>query len=257
VYSNLRMRAQVHTLQEIAGRETKKDFAKKAKRWFELFDENRKDPAIMRASRILELLTTAERLRVEIFNRAFLSSARRDAGAEAFESANEPRPWPDGVIGDCRFSDPITREMNQEYRDCLTELHSRLQRYHWRFVVWDGGYQWLRRFMAPRNKGKGRNEQTEAYLVDQFVRLVPERLFSEAPSQLFYFRKCRDCSRWFYAVTEHQRFCGQACRRHYAAQSPGFKEKRRIYMREQYRPQQKEQQERSLRNARAAAKGAK
>ena len=45
-------------------------------------------------------------------------------------------------------------------------------------------------------------------------------------------RNCRDCGRWFYAVTNHQWHCDQRCRQHLYSTHPNFKEKRRQYMRE-------------------------
>jgi len=65
-------------------------------------------------------------------------------------------------------------------------------------------------------------------------------------------RHCRNCSKWFYAHTEHQSHCSESCRKKFSASSPIFKAKRARYMREQYRPSQKQQDENSL--ARVAKK---
>src|SRR5262252_10765597 len=43
-------------------------------------------------------------------------------------------------------------------------------------------------------------------------------------------RRCRECKAWFFAVTDHQKFCGDKCRVHYASHSEDFKEKRALYM---------------------------
>lgn len=53
-------------------------------------------------------------------------------------------------------------------------------------------------------------------------------------------RCCFQCQTWFYAATEHQRFCVEKCRKKHASESPIFKEKRRRYMAETYRPREKE-----------------
>ncbi len=44
-------------------------------------------------------------------------------------------------------------------------------------------------------------------------------------------RRCRrlECRKWFFAVTEHQKYCGDTCRQRDASQGESFKEKRRIY----------------------------
>jgi hypothetical protein len=51
-------------------------------------------------------------------------------------------------------------------------------------------------------------------------------------------RRCVECQRWFFAVTEHQKYCGDNCRKRHAAQGADFRAQRRLYMRD-YRQQQK------------------
>lgn len=58
-----------------------------------------------------------------------------------------------------------------------------------------------------------------------------------------------DCKRWFFAITNHQRYCTEACRIRHVAQSQSFKEKRARYMRERYRPQMKQLEESAKRLA--------
>ena len=65
------------------------------------------------------------------------------------------------------------------------------------------------------------------------------------PGELLRFRRCSDCANWFYASTSHQRFCSPSCRRRYTADNAEFKAKRRNYMKNVYRPQQKQQEVRS------------
>ena len=54
-------------------------------------------------------------------------------------------------------------------------------------------------------------------------------------------RRCHRqvCRKWFFAVTEHQKYCGDTCRKRDAAQGDLFKEKRRIYMKK-YRDEEAE-----------------
>jgi hypothetical protein len=68
-------------------------------------------------------------------------------------------------------------------------------------------------------------------------------------------RRCRhaECRKWFFAVTDHQKYCGDRCRKRDAAQGESFKEKRRIYMRK-YRSEEPERNARSLRLARGESK---
>jgi len=51
-------------------------------------------------------------------------------------------------------------------------------------------------------------------------------------------RRCSECQRWFFAVTEHQKYCGDNCRKRHAARGEEFLERRRTYMRD-YRQKQK------------------
>jgi hypothetical protein len=53
-----------------------------------------------------------------------------------------------------------------------------------------------------------------------------------APAPILRIRKCAWCAKWFYAITDHQKYCGTACRKKDHAQSQEFKDKRARYMRE-------------------------
>jgi hypothetical protein len=60
------------------------------------------------------------------------------------------------------------------------------------------------------------------------------------PGELSRLRRCSECLQWFHAIKGYQQFCGVSCRRRHTAQDTVFKEKRATYMRETYRPLQKE-----------------
>jgi hypothetical protein len=68
-------------------------------------------------------------------------------------------------------------------------------------------------------------------------------------------RRCRlqECRQWFFAVTDHQKYCGDRCRKRDAAHGESFKEKRRIYMRK-YRVEEAERNERAKRLAKGKSK---
>jgi hypothetical protein len=53
-------------------------------------------------------------------------------------------------------------------------------------------------------------------------------------------RRCHrsQCRKWFFAVTDHQKYCGDECRKQDAAQGESFKGKRREYMK-RYRNNEK------------------
>ena len=135
------------------------------------------------------------------------------------------------------------------YYKCLEQLTDALKRYQWRSsvegditgfaekLVWEG--------VLERTKPNSDYFHWEYATVR---RLLDD---TRTPGEISRFRRCSDCRNWFYAATSHQRFCGDACRRHFTASSPEFKQKRRDYMKKVYRPQQKQRDERSL----AVAKG--
>jgi hypothetical protein len=58
------------------------------------------------------------------------------------------------------------------------------------------------------------------------------------------YRECAQCRSWFYALTNHQRFCKDSCRKRYASKSDEYRGKRRAYMR-RYRKDQKAMDEKS------------
>ena len=67
------------------------------------------------------------------------------------------------------------------------------------------------------------------------------------------FRRCDRCEKWFYAVTHHQRFHAEACRKQYASRSDEYKTKRRSYMRD-YRKREKDEYLRALTSVRISRK---
>jgi hypothetical protein len=86
----------------------------------------------------------------------------------------------------------------------------------------------------PVTSSTGRWSPWERWAVGTLLNLAKK------PEELSRLRRCSECSQWFYAIRLHQQFCGESCRRRHTAQDPSFKEKRAAYMRETYRPLQKE-----------------
>jgi hypothetical protein len=68
-------------------------------------------------------------------------------------------------------------------------------------------------------------------------------------------RRCRrlQCGKWFFAVTDHQKYCDDPCRKRDAEQGEDFKEKRRLYMRK-YRGEEAEREMRAKRLAKGRGK---
>ena len=68
-------------------------------------------------------------------------------------------------------------------------------------------------------------------------------------------RRCRvhQCRRWFYAKTDHQKYCGDTCRKRDASQGESFKEQRRVYMKK-YRSEEAARDARAKRLAKGKSK---
>jgi hypothetical protein len=97
-------------------------------------------------------------------------------------------------------------------------------------------YHWTPRVRRPADISFSWNCKTErADWENSFVYWIFTLL---KEGELSRIRSCRDCGKWFYAVTNHQAYCNNRCRQHQQATGRGFKEKRRLYMKK-YRKLQK------------------
>jgi hypothetical protein len=56
-------------------------------------------------------------------------------------------------------------------------------------------------------------------------------LQQRASGNISLIRSCRNCQRWFYAITNHQAYCIDSCWQQFHSRDLGFKEKRRLYVR--------------------------
>lgn len=197
---------------------------------FSVLAEHPTEPAVRRVERILGLLATAD-----------------ECLGEQLRLLNLPTPANKGDFLD------ISRRKREEEAACcraVGQINKALKRYRWRSEITVN----LEGFWEEVEGGANRDPW--GAWESAMVRILLREL-TKWPGALSRFRHCLECGRWLYATTAHQRFCGEICRRRHASQSPEFKEKRRTYMRERYRPQQKDLQERSLRNAKGTRKGAK
>jgi hypothetical protein len=77
---------------------------------------------------------------------------------------------------------------------------------------------------------------TETMLINYLLQLA-------AKGSIDRIRTCRECHKWFYAITDHQKNCSQSCRQRFASHDQLFKKRRREYMKE-YRENEKEREKR-------------
>jgi hypothetical protein len=136
--------------------------------------------------------------------------------------------------------------LNLEYRDALRTIEKLGKRYHWSPTVRGGDFLGLQR-MFTWNK-RTSDQVWENWAIFWLMSHVESSGLSA--SRILRFRKCRRCSAWFYAVTDHQLHCRASCRQKFHADSPEFRAKRARYMRERYRPQEKKRDVRAKRDAR-------
>lgn len=182
------------------------------------------EPAVMRVDEILSLLVAADK---------YLR--------EQHDYLRRSDPHRNSKVGIPEFLDLVKRSKESEraYYQTLELLNKKLSRYRWEAEL-TGDLNGFRSELHPVGGSKGEWELVEPFMVAALLKVM------DKPGEISRFRRCSDCQQWFYAIRGHQYFCGDVCRRRHEAQNPAFKEKRRTYMRERYRPLQKELQERSL-----------
>ena len=90
----------------------------------------------------------------------------------------------------------------------LEELNRLLSAYRWSPQV-----QILRGFlfqMRPRQTEKTTLSQRREYWIVESLLRDAER------GNLYRYKTCPECKKWFYTLTDHQRFCGDSCRKRYS-----------------------------------------
>jgi len=92
-------------------------------------------------------------------------------------------------------------------------------------------------------KEKMRDSQRREYWIVEALVRDAERGY------LYRYKTCPECKKWFYTLTDHQKFCGDPCRKRYASHGAEYKVKRREYMKN-YRRKQKSLDRAALMSAR-------
>jgi hypothetical protein len=191
---------------------------------FSQFKEHPTKPEVKRVERILSLLAAAE---------THLSAWRN---FDPLSGAPDVSEFLDGY--------KVLTGFKRAYFASLEQLEAALKRYHWRSAI-SGNIDGFKEELVCETNAKNKSANWE----NAVVRFLLE--MTKQPGALSRFRRCDECQDWFHAATNHQRFCGDECRKRHASRNPTFKEKRRVYMRDRYRPQQKERNDRSLAMARS------
>lgn len=150
--------------------------------------------------------------------------------------------------------------LREERYRILLDLNARLSKYKWNPVVRNSPsiYSYFQvTFEAgpnpvlakPRPYGERPDFNTPsgaAFYENKAVQWIVQNV-----SAVHRIRRCHrsQCRKWFFAITDHQKYCDDPCRKKEAQQGPEFKRKRAEYMRTTFRPRQKENEEKSVKQA--------
>jgi hypothetical protein len=192
-------------------------------------------PCVRRVLGLLQLIQETERLRLELYKRC---------KSQSDDPATFPKYEEETALG--VFSDPEQQTLNLAFHDGLKNLNKKMQRYRWSPTIRAGDFLSLQQVFTWPGRRDG-EMFWENFAVFWLMGHVSGSLLSPAP--ILRFRQCRQCSAWFYALTDHQLQCSSRCRQKFHANSPEFRAKRAAYMREQYRPQEKQRAQRQKRLA--------
>jgi hypothetical protein len=196
---------------------------------------------------LLELMREAETRRVELYERT------KRTLSESYEEGSLALRIGLARLLRRKFRDPELQALSTAFDDRLRKIEKAMKRYRWTPTVGAAGVFGLRQAFIWR----GRRDSGEFWENAAVLWLLGHVNGSgRYPAPILRFRQCRQCSEWFYAMTDHQVSCSTNCRQKAHADNPLFRAKRAQYMREKYRPHQKEA-ERKAREGVRYAKAAK
>jgi hypothetical protein len=139
-------------------------------------------------------------------------------------------------------------KQSAEVYNALNGINTRLFAYQWHPAVFGhmGAGSHFKVHYAMLAKGSDPVSAMEQYAIQWIVDHI---------DAVHRIRRCRlpQCRKWFFAKTDHQKYCGDNCRQRDASQGESFKEKRRIYMKK-YRSEEAERDARAKRLAKGKRK---
>jgi len=152
------------------------------------------------------------------------------------------------LIESIKFSSAPSSTQRAEAASLVASINGRLFKYEWHPAVFGfmGAGSHFRVRYAVLANGSDPASAMEQYAIQWIVDHI---------DAVHRIRRCHrpKCHKWFFAKTDHQKYCGDNCRQRDAAQGESFKEKRRIYMKK-YRREEAERDARAKRLARGKSK---
>ncbi len=200
-------------------------------------NEHPASPATKRVCRFIHLFKQARDFNDSL--RLFFES-REDMMHFLYHSPRLATYENKGIVGtNWTFNVPEIQALNNQLNSVLTKLNALAKRYRWHPVIRHMGYEM--------------GGEIAFDIIDHWDVKDPRRewetrsiwwLCGHGGKWIDFFRQCRDCSRWFFALAEHQSYCGNACRQRHASCSDEFKQRRRLYM-QAYRQAEKQRERRA------------
>jgi hypothetical protein len=195
--------------------------------------------AVKRVARFIQLFRRARELndsfRVFFESRDDMVSLLRSPSLAVYTSNVYGTGW--------TFKSPELQALNDELNRVLTGLNKLAKRYWWHPLIRHQGYEIETFDIAECDATEWRSWETRAIWW----------LCMQDGKWIDFFRQCGDCRRWFFAVADHQSYCGSACRQRHASCSDEFKQRRRLYMRG-YRQDEKDRDRRAKNQVRSPKK---
>ena len=121
---------------------------------------------------------------------------------------------------------PATTREEKQLLFTLDRVNEILSFYRGTRVLWVAGGYSLEEMFGLNVK---RLEKDDAYYSETRVMNYALELLRKGSIQRL--RTCRECKKWYYAVTDRQTHCSPKCRQRFASHNPHFQQRRREYMR--------------------------
>ena len=150
-----------------------------------------------------------------------------------FESGDQA-DWLNIRSARIKFDDDVSRALYEELLQVHADLQKLLKRYTWSPTA---SLNVISISYFTDYGTDGGEREWENWCVENLMEF-------HAAGVLPLFRRCRECQTWLFSLSEHQKYCGDACRQKFASKSSEFKAKRQAYMRA-YRKREKELDEKS------------
>ena len=167
-----------------------------------------------RVLRLLKLLRQGEQLRVRLYKRGLSPGSLETIALQQ--------------QGDAEHS---------QFVECLTEINLLLKQYRWTPKIVSGGFYRLDDFPIWHNT---KNIEANENWAVRWLLWQAQRGAGQLEAPILRFRMCEECPNWFYARTDHARFCSNGCKKKFHSHNPEFKEKRALYMRKKRREEKLE-----------------